>query len=216
VDPLGKRVLGALIAFGVRMLTMTVRCKVQGRDAVDALLERGERLIYSFWHGRQAVMLKMHEGEAVVIMVSLSADGTLQKKVVEHYGYTTVRGSSSRRGVAALLEMKRMLMDDESSVIGGLAVDGPRGPRQQAKEGAATLAAKTGAYLVPISAAMKHRLMLGSWDKLQIPWPFTSAWMVYGEPVAVENTVEGKEAGIAELQRQLDLATERAEGLVGR
>ena len=215
MDPLGPRILGALIAFGVRLLTLSVRCKVEGRGPVDALVERGERLIYTFWHGRQAVMLKMHEGESVVIMVSLSADGTLQRKVVEHYGYTTVRGSSSRRGVAALLEMKRMIMDDPR-VIGGLAVDGPRGPREEAKEGAATLAAKTGAYLIPISAALKHRRMLGSWDKLQIPWPFTPAWMVYGDPVAVENTPEGKAAGIAELQRQLDLATTRAEELVGR
>jgi len=214
LDPLGKRVLGALIAFGVRLLTTSVRCKVQGRDAVDALLARGERLIYSFWHGRQAVMLKMHEGEAVVIMVSLSADGTLQKKVVEHYGYSTVRGSSSRRGVAALLELKRLILEDRC--IGGLAVDGPRGPREEAKEGAATLAAKTGAYLIPISAAMKHRWMLKSWDRLQIPWPFTPAWMVYGEPVAVENTAEGKRAGIEALQRQLDAATIRAEQLVGR
>jgi lysophospholipid acyltransferase (LPLAT)-like uncharacterized protein len=215
LDPLGKRVLGALIAFGVRLLTATVRCKVEGRGAVDALVAGGERLIYSFWHGRQAVMLKMHEGDSVVIMVSLSADGTLQKKVVEHYGYTTVRGSSSRRGVAALLELKRLLLEDNRN-IGGLAVDGPRGPREEAKDGAATLAAKTGAYLIPISAAMKHRWMLESWDRLQIPWPFTSAWMVYGEPVAVVNTVEGKRAGIEALQRQLDAATIRAEELVGR
>ncbi len=215
MDPLGKRLLGALIAFGVRLLTSTVRCKVEGRGAVDALVARGERLIYSFWHGRQAVMLKMHEGESVVIMVSLSADGTLQKKVVEHYGYSTVRGSSSRRGVAALLELKRLLLEDNRN-IGGLAVDGPRGPREEAKEGAATLAAKTSAYLIPISAAMKHRWMLESWDRLQIPWPFTSAWMVYGEPVAVENTPEGKRAGIEALQQQLDAATIRAEELVDR
>lgn len=214
VDPWHKRLLGTLIARVIRLISATVRVEVQGRAAIEELLGKGERLIYSFWHGRQAILLRMHEGERVVIMISLSADGTLQKKVVEHYGYDTVRGSSSRRGMAALLEMKRIILSDGH--IGGLAVDGPRGPREEAKEGAAILAAKTGAHLVPLTAAYRRRWMLGSWDRLQIPWPFTRAWMIYGPPVAVENTPEGKAEGIGLLQQRLDEATRRAEELAGR
>lgn len=214
VDPWHKRWVGLAISWVIRLLTATVRVRVTGRDAIEALLGRGERIIYSFWHGRQAILLKAHEGEKVVIMVSLSQDGTLQKKVVEHYGFDTVRGSSSRRGVAALLEMKRMIADD--AYIGALAVDGPSGPREQVKPGAATLAAKAGAHLVPLTASYARRWMLGSWDRLQIPWPFTRAWMVYGEPIAVQNTPDDKQAGTAALQASLDAATRRAEELAGR
>jgi lysophospholipid acyltransferase (LPLAT)-like uncharacterized protein len=213
-DRLGRRLLGWLIAVAIRLLTASVRCTVVGREAVDGVLHQDGRLIYSFWHGRQAVLLKMHEGEHVVIMVSLSTDGTLQKAVVEHYGYDTVRGSSSRRGMVALLELKRRIMDQRA--IGGLAVDGPSGPREQAKEGAATLAAKTGAHLVPLTAAYRHRWVLRSWDRLQIPWPFTRAWMIYGPPIPVANTPEGKRAGIERLQRELEGATRRAEEMAGR
>ena len=156
----------------------------------------------------------MHEGERVVIMVSLSADGTLQKAVVEHYGYDTVRGSSSRRGMVALLELKRRIV--EQRAIAGLAVDGPSGPREPAKEGAATLAAKAGAHLVPLTAAYHRRRVLGSWDRLQIPWPFTRAWMVYGPPIPVDNTPDAKRAGIERLQQELDQVTRRAEELAGR
>lgn len=214
VDPWHKRWIGAAISVVIRLLTATVRVEVSGRDAVDARLQRGERIIYSFWHGRQAILLKAHEGEKVVIMISLSRDGTLQKKVVEHYGFETVRGSSSRRGVAALLEMRRMIADD--AYIGALAVDGPGGPREQVKAGAATLAAKAGAHLVPLTASYSRRWMFGSWDRLQIPWPFARAWMVYGEPIAVDNTPEEKQAGTQALQRSLDEATRRAEEMAGR
>jgi len=214
VDPWPKRLLGLAISWAIRLLTATVRVRITGREAVDTLLQRGERVIYSFWHGRQAILLKAHEGEKVVIMVSLSQDGTLQKKVVEHYGFDTVRGSSSRRGVAALLQMKRMIADD--AYIGALAVDGPGGPREQVKAGAATLAAKAGAHLVPLTAAYSRRWMLGSWDRLQLPWPFTRAWMVYGDPIAVQNTPQDKESGTDALQRALDETTRHAEEMAGR
>jgi len=214
VDPWHKRLLGSIIAWTIRLVTATVRVRIAGRAAIDALLQRGERIIYCFWHGRQAILLKAHEGEDVVIMVSLSQDGTLQKRVVEHYGYDTVRGSSSRRGVVALLQMKRMIAED--AYIGALAVDGPGGPREQVKAGAATLASKAGAHLVPLTAAYARRWTLGSWDRLQIPWPFSRAWMVYGEPIAVQDTPDSREEGTQGLQAALERITLRAEELAGR
>ncbi len=213
VDPWHRRLLGRILAVAVRALSWTVRCRVEGLDAVEDLRRRGERLVFSFWHGRQFLMLRPNEGQRGLIMVSLSGDGTLQKEVLEHFGYETVRGSASRGGRAALRAMTRRLV--EESIQCGLAVDGPRGPREQVKGGAVLLAARAGAYLVPMSAAVRRRWRLGSWDRMEIPWPFTTGWIVYGEPFEVEVTRGGRSRARRRLQRAMDRVTRRAEELAG-
>lgn len=213
MDPWTHRLLGRLIAIGVRVLFWTVRCRVEGTEAVDELRQRGHKLVYAFWHGSQFLMLGHHEGRKGVIMVSLSRDGTLQKEVLDHFGYGSVRGSVSRRGRAALKELLRIVSEGEMPA--GLAVDGPRGPRHIAKRGIVVLAARAGAYLVPMTAAVRRSWRLGSWDRLEIPWPFTSGWIVYGEPFRVDNDYQAKRQGLEILQRSMDQATRRAEELAG-
>ncbi len=212
-DPWHRRLLGWLIGVAIRVWSWTVRCRTEGFAAVDALRRRGERLVYVFWHGRQFLMLGANEGERAVIMVSLSRDGALQKAVVEHFGYHTVRGSNSRRGRRALLEMRRLLTD--GGLHGGFAVDGPRGPRHEAKPGAVLLAQTTGAWIVPMGAAARHHWELGTWDRMQIPRPFSSGWVVYGRPFLVEDGGEDepREEGLRALQAGLDEVTRRADAL---
>lgn len=209
--PWHRRLLGWLIAVSIRLWSWTVRCRTDGWEAVDVLRQRGERLVYSFWHGRQFLMLGVNEGEQAVIMVSLSRDGALQKAVVEHFGYRTVRGSNSRRGRQALQEMCQLLTD--GGLHGGFAVDGPRGPRHVAKPGAVMLAGMVGAWVVPVGAAARRHWELGSWDRMQIPRPFSSGWVVYGRPFRVEQGDETLERNLRDLQRGLDEVTRRADQL---
>ncbi len=214
IDPWHLRLAGVLIAWGVRLLSATVRLTRIRREPVQRLMDAGEQVIYAFWHGRQFVMLGAHEGEGVVIMVSLSRDGTLQKAVIEHHGYTPARGSSSRRGREALGEMEQRMVGE--GLHAALAVDGPRGPREEAKPGAVALAGRTGAWLVPLSAAVKRGWRLNTWDGTWIPLPFSRAWLVYGEPLRVGADPGERGEARATLQRRLDTITAEAESLSGR
>ncbi len=213
VDPWHRRLLGFLIAVAVKVLARTVRLTRVRWEPVQRLMDDGQQVIYAFWHGRQFAMLGAHEGQRVVIMVSLSRDGTLQKAVIEHHGYVAARGSSSQRGKAALEEMERRMRDE--GLHAALAVDGPRGPREEAKPGAVALASRVGAYVVPLSAAVRRGWRLRTWDGTWIPRPFSAAWVVYGEPMRVDDDPAERARALANLQRQLETLTVEAEGLAG-
>ncbi|MCY7374990.1 MAG: DUF374 domain-containing protein, partial [Pyrinomonadaceae bacterium] len=114
-----------------------------------------------------------------------------------------VRGSSTRGGVGALVEMIRLM---KRGLPMGFSVDGPRGPKYVAKTGAVLLAKKTGNPLMPFVFECEKFWTLGNWDKLQIPKPFTRAKLFIAEPIYVakdanETEIENKRL---ELQTKLD------------
>ena len=109
-----------------------------------------------------------------------------------------VRGSSSRRGAQAVLEL--------SSWAGrgyDLAVtpDGPRGPRHVVQDGVMALAQVTGLLIVPYSCQLGWKIQLKSWDRFQIPLPFSRCEMTFGEPIRVPR--EATEAERSQLREQL-------------
>jgi len=80
-------------------------------------------------------------------LISASRDGDMIANWIERAGYGTIRGSSSRKGAAAL----RQLMDTLAANGNVLFTpDGPRGPVYQVSQGVVFLAQKSGAPIVPI------------------------------------------------------------------
>ena len=133
----------------------------------------------AFWHGEQLAMIPAHAGRSVVAMVSLSDDGALLAAVLERLGYDIVRGSSSRGGAGALRRCARAMREGSRSC--GLAVDGPRGPFHAVHPGAVALAALTGCPVVYAVVVRASRAwVVGSWDRFQIPLPFSEVAIRYG------------------------------------
>jgi lysophospholipid acyltransferase (LPLAT)-like uncharacterized protein len=93
----------------------------------------------------------------------------------------------------------------------GFTVDGPKGPRYQAKPGPILLAKKTGQPVLPFIVETSRYSTVNSWDKLQIPRPFSRAKVFFGKPVDVTDLADETEEGdkLAELQRSLEALTER-------
>jgi hypothetical protein len=117
------------------------------------------------------------------IMVSKSWDGELGARCLQRWGYFTPRGSSSKGGKEALGEMVRMM--NERQVMGGMAVDAPRGPAGKAKIGAVVLARDTGGLIAPIANWTTRHIQFNSWDKMILPLPFSTIVIAFGKPVAV-------------------------------
>ena len=214
VDPWQRRMLGWVLGWFIRLLALTVRKRVEGEGEFLALREAGHQVVFSFWHGRQFMLLGDRRGTKAVVMVSLSHDGTLQKAVLERYGFKIIRGSVTRQGRTALRGMIRLMKEQGYDSV--VAVDGPSGPRHLVKPGVSLLASSTGAYLVPTSAALRSRWRLKSWDRMEIPRPFTTGWIVYGEPLLVSAVAGGRQQALEILQQRIDEATLRAEERVGR
>ncbi|MDQ3062746.1 MAG: lysophospholipid acyltransferase family protein, partial [Acidobacteriota bacterium] len=134
----------------------------------------------------------------IVVMTSQSFDGEYIARFTQRFGYGAVRGSSTRGGVGALVEMIRLM---KKGLPMAFSVDGPRGPKYVAKTGAILLAKKTGNPLMPFVVETEQFWTINNWDNLQIPKPFTRAKIFIAAPIYV-----GADAGEAETEnKRLDL-----------
>ena len=97
-------------------------------------------------------------------------------------------------------------------------LDGPRGPKYEAKLGPIILAKKTGNPIMPFVVEPKTLWKAKSWDKMHIPKPFTTAITIIGEPIYVDThaTEAEIESKLAELQTSLDNLVERGKQWSGR
>ena len=126
---------------------------------------------------------------------------------MEALGLRTARGSSSRGGVKALLQAARIMRDEHYNTC--TPVDGPKGPRHQVKDGSVFLAMRTPAHIVPLRAFMEKAKVFRSWDRFQLPLPFSRVHIVFGEPYLPESTDINGET----LARERQKLQERLEAL---
>jgi lipopolysaccharide heptosyltransferase II len=157
--------------------------------------------VYPFWHGTAVQMIMNNQNSGIVIMASLSRDGELISSVLKRFGFKTVRGSSSRGAEKALKEMVELAQSGRTLAY---AADGPKGAYHVLKAGVIYTAQKSGLPILPVAACPKNKIVLKkSWDKMQIPLPFTKAVQVYSKPVYVKegDDIEQKRA---EVERALN------------
>ena len=181
----------------LRALGSTWTWKVSGAEHVDAITARGLHPIHSFWHGRILPATVYFKRRGIVVITSENYDGEWIARIIEKFGYGTARGSTSRGGPKALLQLVR----DVKSKGVAFTLDGPRGPAEVAQPGAIWLSKATGNPLMPFHAEAASSWMLKSWDRTQIPKPFTTVAMAIGEPLYVPRDAD--EAALETWRRQL-------------
>lgn len=168
----------------------TIRILFVNKDIPERFEAEGKNYIYAFWHGRQFLLFASHRNSGIVIPASESRDGEIQAKILKRFGFDVVRGSSKRKGDRALLGLVDGLRKGKSIA---LAVDGPRGPLHEVKQGVLYLAGKLNKPIVPvITSAGRSWILDKIWDKYLLPVPFTRGLVMYGEPITV-NGIAGEE-----------------------
>ena len=194
----------------IKFIGKTIRYETDDWENFERIEREGKIPIYSFWHNRIFAGTYFFRKRGIVIITSQSFDGEYIARFIQRFGYGAVRGSSSRGGVGALIEMIRLM---KRGLPMGFSVDGPRGPKYIAKTGAVLLAKKTGNPLMPFVFECEEFWTLGTWDNLQIPKPFTRAKLFIAEPVEVERDADEEriESKRTELQKKLDELTAKGE-----
>lgn len=141
-------------------------------------------------------------------------DGEIVTNTLDSAGFGTVRGSTTRGGVRALVRLVKLARQGARL---GFTSDGPRGPRWKFQPGAVFIAAKTGMPLVPITGSAKHAHYFKSWDRFQLPMPFSRAVLNVGEPYYVTggSDPENIEYHRLEIERRLTELTVEADEIVG-
>lgn len=199
----------------ISIWSRTVRTTFVNRDIPLGLRAEGGNIIYAFWHGRQFLLFHNHRRGGIVILASESRDGEIQAGILRRFGFEVVRGSSKRKGARALLGLVEGLKMGKDVAF---AVDGPRGPIYEVKQGVTYLAGKLDKVIVPVStSAMRFRVLDKIWDKYLLPAPFTRGVIVYGPPIRVNGTSETElESKRRELQDALNRVMAEADAYFGR
>jgi lysophospholipid acyltransferase (LPLAT)-like uncharacterized protein len=179
--------LGTLAGWAMRLWSSTLRFDVYDRCGVTNPQDPIRPVIYTLWHNRIFTIppIWWRTGGNVrksVVLASPSKDGAILSSAMAVFDIGAIRGSSSRRGVAALIGMKRSLKEGLDICI---TPDGPRGPRYVFHPGVIKLAESTGAPIVPIHAKYASAWRLKTWDGLVIPKPFSRVTVVFDEIVIV-------------------------------
>ena len=187
----------------INLIGRTVRFEVQGWQNWEAATRQSRLPIYTTWHNRVFLATYFWRRRGIVVMTSQSFDGEYIARFIQRFGYGAARGSSTRGGVGAVVEMARLM---RAGCPAGFMIDGPRGPRYVAKMGAVLLAKKTGYPVLPFTITPISFWQAKSWDASQVPKPFTRACVLIAPPIYVpadadEATLEAKRD---ELQRALD------------
>jgi lysophospholipid acyltransferase (LPLAT)-like uncharacterized protein len=194
-----------LIAFGYWLLQVwvrTLRYQVEDRAGVVHKPVR-ENFIGCLWHNRLLIfpfVLKRFTPERHgAALISASHDGELLADAINRFGFGVVRGSSSRMGATALLQLAEVLTGGGDVVI---TPDGPRGPVYQLGPGLIFLAQKTGAAILPMNVEYSSCWRLKNWDRFIIPRPFSRVWVTFGEPYHVPQTTTSEEFEAERLRLQ--------------
>ena len=194
----------------IRFLGATAKFEVEGWEHHDEVTDSGHLPIYVFWHERIMMTTYWWRNRKIVVLTSQSRDGEYIARFIQRFGYGAVRGSSTRGAVGAVLEMAKLM---RAGCTVCFVLDGPRGPARVAKPGPALLAKRTGHPVLPVTMALRKQWLLPTWDRFQVPKPFTRAKIFVESPIYVPADADEAELGKKrdEIQRVLEDLDRRAE-----
>jgi hypothetical protein len=205
-----QRLAARLIWLVIRTLALTLRFRLHDRSGLFSGVPTTEPVIFAIWHNRSSLSMVIYDRfvrrhfpeRRMAGLASASKDGALVARVMELFKVHPIRGSSSRRGAQALLELTGCA---RRGFDVGLTPDGPRGPRYVVQEGIVAAARVSGMPLVPVSWRIGWKVELKSWDRYQVPLPFTRVDIEVGEVLRVPRGAEAaeRETVRAELQRRM-------------
>jgi lysophospholipid acyltransferase (LPLAT)-like uncharacterized protein len=175
----------------IKLLGRTWRIRF-GEEEIGEVRRKYPAVIYAFWHGRLLPLSFTHRNRSIQVLASRHRDGELLGRTIRFLGFGHVRGSSTRGGARAVLELVEKVKAGHDL---GITVDGPKGPRFVVKPGSLEIAKLTGMPIIPITTSSRSHWQFTSWDRFQLPKPFTRVYVKHGDPIMV-----AADAGLEELE----------------
>lgn len=181
---------GALAASVIWLLGLTLRWNRHVPASLDP--NNTQAKIFVFWHGHQLFVYKGYKNAAgrargTFVLISEHRDGRLVAFAFKLLGLNSVAGSSTRGAVRSLVSLLKKL---EQGHCVAITPDGPRGPIYKLKPGVIALAQKSGAPIYILSTDFEKKWQLKSWDKMQIPKPFTKAYFAISEAIYIPSQLD--------------------------
>lgn len=210
------RIFAFLAALYIRLVFLTCKWDVIGKEIPESYLQSKKPFIVCFWHGRLGMLACAWTWKVRPFRMLLSAhrDGRLIGQTVAHFGIKSIWGSTQRGGTQALREMLKILRNGETI---GITPDGPRGPNQEASIGVITLAKLAEVDMIPITFSTSRRVRLKTWDGFHLPLPFGRGVFLWGKPISPPKSrdEESLEAARVQLETEMTELQNKADELMG-
>ncbi|MFQ5963953.1 MAG: lysophospholipid acyltransferase family protein [Candidatus Scalinduaceae bacterium] len=207
-------VIGFLGSTFARILFSTVIIEERPSDYPKKFKRQGRNVIFAYWHSFMLAPGYATRNLGIKVLISRHTDGDYIAQIAQQLGFSPVRGSTTRGGMNALLNMIKENKRGTSFII---TPDGPRGPRFVVQPGIVFLGQKTSYPIFPVSLGLTNYWELPSWDRFRIPKPFSRAIVIYGDPIEIPPKLD--KADIERyrllLEKKLNEMTVEAECLVG-
>ncbi|MBF0543634.1 MAG: lysophospholipid acyltransferase family protein [Candidatus Riflebacteria bacterium] len=187
------RIKGQVACFLIRLLFNSLTVEKIGWENNLLARKGNRRVIYVLWHASHLMALACYRNHGIAVLTSRSRDGDIVATAMAGLGFDAIRGSSTRGGVRALMELSQHI---KNGVDVALTVDGPLGPKHKAKSGAFFVAKRTGAALLPLGFAYSNVHRLNSWDRFEIPFPFSRVAAVTGDPIFLDEKISETDSAL--------------------
>lgn len=182
-----NKIIAKILYYLLKMLNLTYRYHFI--DATNKEKAKGmsphQTYVFALWHQNLLAGILAHSTphDKFTMIISESKDGELVAVTCEQFGHEPARGSSTRGGQKALIEMVKKL---KKGIPGALTVDGPKGPKYKVKFGVIEIAKLADCPIVPYNAyPTKFWTFTKSWDQFRVPIPFCTIYVVIGDPIQV-------------------------------
>lgn len=197
-----------LLSLAINVLLVTVKITIYNSEKLAEL--KNQNYVLGFWHGTMLIPWYLHRNKDFAALVSQSKDGEILSRILTKWKYVIARGSSNVGGKDAL----NILLDQANNKYSiAITPDGPTGPPHIFKAGAVVTAKKSNIPLVLLGIAHESKYQLKSWDKFEIPKPFSKIAAVYSDPIFIDSALDfdGTSAVISECQDKLNELQKKAE-----
>lgn len=181
------------IRFGHLLLLLAghwTKITVIGAEHMREVHRQGSGFTWVLWHGRMLMPIFHRRNCGCIAMVSEHQDGELIARIIHKIGYDTSRGSSTRGGARAFVEMVKKLREGGE---GAMLPDGPKGPRHCFKPGTMLLAQRAQIPMLHITFGSYPAWTFRSWDRFTVPKPFSKTILLISEPIWVDKGLKGAE-----------------------
>ena len=186
--------LAWLAACVVRLVAWTYRVRYTGPKPIEEIMVADEPQVVAIWHNRLLFLPALAPTcvlRKCTVLISASRDGGYISAFIRFFGMDIVRGSSTHGATGALRGLLRAAENGKNTV---LTVDGPRGPKYSIHSGVVAIARMKNIKVIPLALNARRKWQLKSWDRLQIPWPFSRVDLVVGEPFRVPDDLSIEDA----------------------
>jgi len=207
------RLIPHLVTPVIAALGRTYTWRAEGAGHMDAVARSGHPPIMAFWHGRILPATLYFRDRGIVVVTSANFDGEWIAAVIRRFGYGSARGSSSRGGARAIVELRKLMAQGQGAAF---TLDGPRGPARVAQPGAVFLSQVTGHPIVPFHIEASKAWTAKSWDRTLVPKPGATVAIAIGEPYVVTDATDdaGRDRACRDLEARLSALEARAGELV--